>query len=182
MDSIKTRTSVLVLVALSLLAWGAGTSAQEVPGTEHQQPAEGVGATATEGMSVRSTDGTGIDSIDGTGTRATVGSGIDSIDGTGVDSIDGTGTQSSVGSDIDSIDGTGIDSIDGTGLSSAQPVFPQTGGTQYLVQVGDTLQSIALAHYGDANKYVVIYEANRTTISNPDSVEAGQTLVLPTLR
>ncbi|MBV9134602.1 MAG: LysM peptidoglycan-binding domain-containing protein [Chloroflexi bacterium] len=52
--------------------------------------------------------------------------------------------------------------------------------TQYVVQPGDTLRSIAEAQYGDAGQWPRIYDANRDAIgSNPDALVAGTTLQIP---
>lgn len=50
----------------------------------------------------------------------------------------------------------------------------------YTVQSGDTLSKIALAFYGDANKYPVIFEANTPMLEDPDKIYPGQTLRIPT--
>ena len=58
---------------------------------------------------------------------------------------------------------------------------PQAGATQYVVQPGDTLRSIALDQYGDAELWQTIYQANRSTIgANRDALVAGKTLQIPT--
>ena len=57
-----------------------------------------------------------------------------------------------------------------------------TGGDTYTVVSGDTLSKIARNHYGDGAKWHQIYEANKATIgSNPDHIEVGQVLTLPSL-
>jgi LysM repeat protein len=56
------------------------------------------------------------------------------------------------------------------------------GGTQtrsYTVKAGDTLSKIAKAHYGDANQYTKIFEANRDKLKDPDKIFPGQVLVIP---
>jgi nucleoid-associated protein YgaU len=61
--------------------------------------------------------------------------------------------------------------------ASPQPVG---AATQYVVQPGDTLRSIALDQYGDAEMWQTIYQANRDTIGpNPDALVAGTTLQIP---
>jgi len=48
---------------------------------------------------------------------------------------------------------------------------------EYIVQEGDTLSGIALAHYGDANLYPQIAAFNG--IANPDLINVGQKVLLP---
>src|SRR5947209_20363822 len=50
----------------------------------------------------------------------------------------------------------------------------------YKVQAGDTLSKIAKQFYGNANEYNRIFEANRDKLSNPDQIQVGQELVIPT--
>jgi nucleoid-associated protein YgaU len=57
-----------------------------------------------------------------------------------------------------------------------------SGGTQtrsYTVKAGDSLSKIAKAHYGDANQYTKIFEANRDKLKDPDKIFPGQVLVIP---
>ena len=54
-------------------------------------------------------------------------------------------------------------------------------GEFYTVKSGDTLSAIAKRHYGDANKYNVIFEANKPMLSDPDKIYPGQTLRIPRL-
>lgn len=49
----------------------------------------------------------------------------------------------------------------------------------YTVQAGDTLSKIAKTHLGDANAYMKIFEANRNTLSDPDKIQVGQVLTIP---
>jgi len=48
------------------------------------------------------------------------------------------------------------------------------------VVAGDTLSAIAKRYYGDASKYHRIFEANRDQLSDPDKIQAGQRLKIPT--
>jgi len=57
---------------------------------------------------------------------------------------------------------------------------PAQGATEYVVQPGDTLRSIALEQYGDAEQWQRIYDANRAAIGpNPDALVVGSKLELP---
>lgn len=53
--------------------------------------------------------------------------------------------------------------------------------TYYTVVSGDTLSKIAKAQYGDANKYMKIYEANTPMLKHPDKIYPGQVLRIPPL-
>jgi nucleoid-associated protein YgaU len=49
----------------------------------------------------------------------------------------------------------------------------------YTVQAGDSLSKISKQFYGDANKYMKIFEANKDKLADPDKIKAGQELVIP---
>lgn len=49
----------------------------------------------------------------------------------------------------------------------------------YTVKSGDTLSKISKQHYGDANQYQKIFEANRPMLSHPDKIYPGQVLRIP---
>ncbi len=49
----------------------------------------------------------------------------------------------------------------------------------YEVKKGDTLSKIAKDHYGNANAYMKIFEANKPMLSHPDKIYPGQTLRIP---
>jgi nucleoid-associated protein YgaU len=51
--------------------------------------------------------------------------------------------------------------------------------TTYTVVGGDSLSKIAKHFYGDANKYMKIFEANKDQLKNPDLIKPGQTLRIP---
>ena len=51
--------------------------------------------------------------------------------------------------------------------------------TFYTVKKGDTLSAIAKAQYGNANKYPVIFEANKPMLKDPDRIYPGQVLRIP---
>jgi nucleoid-associated protein YgaU len=47
------------------------------------------------------------------------------------------------------------------------------------VVAGESLSKIALKYYGNGNKYMKIFEANRDILSNPDLIKPGQKLRIP---
>ena len=49
----------------------------------------------------------------------------------------------------------------------------------YTVQPGDNLSKISKQFYGDANKYMKIFEANKDKLTDPDKVKAGMDLIIP---
>jgi nucleoid-associated protein YgaU len=49
----------------------------------------------------------------------------------------------------------------------------------HTVVSGDTLSKIAKAQYGDANKYMKIFEANKPMLKDPDKIYPGQVLRIP---
>ena len=49
----------------------------------------------------------------------------------------------------------------------------------YTVVKGDTLSAIAKTHYGNANAYMKIFEANKPMLSHPDKIYPGQLLRIP---
>ena len=51
--------------------------------------------------------------------------------------------------------------------------------TYYTVVSGDSLSKISKAQYGDANKYMKIYEANTPMLKHPDKIYPGQVLRIP---
>ena len=61
-------------------------------------------------------------------------------------------------------------------------VAPAAAEAQYHDVVrGDTLSAISKKYYGDANKYNVIFEANKPMLSHPDKIYPGQKLRIPAL-
>lgn len=49
----------------------------------------------------------------------------------------------------------------------------------YRVQPGDTMESIAVFFYEDAGKARNIYDANKSTVKDPNSLIEGQVLIIP---
>jgi nucleoid-associated protein YgaU len=52
-------------------------------------------------------------------------------------------------------------------------------GQFYTVVSGDTLSKISKQYYGDANKYMKIFDANKPMLSSPDKIYPGQKLRIP---
>jgi nucleoid-associated protein YgaU len=55
------------------------------------------------------------------------------------------------------------------------------GGQQrtYIVKAGDSLSKISQQFYGSASEYMRIFEANRDKLKDPNQIQAGQELVIP---
>ena len=51
--------------------------------------------------------------------------------------------------------------------------------TLYTVASGDSLSKIAKKHYGDANKYMMIFAANQPMLKDPNKIYPGQVLRIP---
>ena len=51
----------------------------------------------------------------------------------------------------------------------------------YTVKSGDTLSKIAKQFYGSADRYSVIFEANKPMLADPDKIYPGQVLRVPRL-
>jgi nucleoid-associated protein YgaU len=49
----------------------------------------------------------------------------------------------------------------------------------YTVKPGDSLSKISREFYGDANKYMKIFEANKDKLTDPNKVNAGTELLIP---
>jgi len=49
----------------------------------------------------------------------------------------------------------------------------------YTVVSGDNLSKISKAQYGDPNKYMKIFEANKPMLKDPDKIYPGQVLRIP---
>jgi len=65
------------------------------------------------------------------------------------------------------------------GVGGPSSTSAPTGGSTYTVKQGDTLSRISKQYYGDANKYMRIFEANRDKLKDPDKIQVGQVLAIP---
>lgn len=78
-----------------------------------------------------------------------------------------------------------------TPVNPVAPVTPTTpvtptapaaaGGGEYTVSAGDTLWSIAERMLGSGYRWTLIYEANRSTIQDPNRIYIGQRLIIPSI-
>jgi nucleoid-associated protein YgaU len=63
--------------------------------------------------------------------------------------------------------------------AAASASGPSTTARTYQVQPGDNLSKISKQFYGDANKYMKIFEANKDKMTDPDHIKAGMDLIIP---
>jgi nucleoid-associated protein YgaU len=56
---------------------------------------------------------------------------------------------------------------------------PKPKEQAYTVQSGDTLSKISKQFYGDANRYMKIFDANKDQLKDPNTIKAGQVLRIP---
>ena len=58
-------------------------------------------------------------------------------------------------------------------------IAPVSQLNMYVVVKGDTLSKIAREFYGDAAKYPLIFNANRSVLEYPDKIYPGLSLIIP---
>jgi nucleoid-associated protein YgaU len=75
----------------------------------------------------------------------------------------------------------GVSGVNISGLKVPPPTPAEEKVDYYVIQKGDTLSKIAKQYYGDANKYPVIFEANREVIRNADLIFPGQKIRIPAM-
>jgi nucleoid-associated protein YgaU len=49
----------------------------------------------------------------------------------------------------------------------------------YTVKSGDTLSKISKGHFGNAKRYMEIFNINKDILTNPDLIKVGQKLKIP---
>ena len=69
--------------------------------------------------------------------------------------------------------------VDAPKPAPAPPPPPKPVERIHEVVAGESLSKIALKYYGNGNKYMKIFEANRDILSNPDLIKPGQKLRIP---
>ena len=56
---------------------------------------------------------------------------------------------------------------------------PEASSKVYSVKKGDNLSSISKSKYGKESQWTKIYEANKSTVKNPNLIHPGQKLIIP---
>ena len=56
---------------------------------------------------------------------------------------------------------------------------PEASSKIYSVKKGDSLSSIAKSKYSKESQWTKIYEANKSTVKNPNLIRPGQKLIIP---
>lgn len=74
----------------------------------------------------------------------------------------------------------GVDTVDDQ-MTVRQTETPEPEATFHTVERGDTLSKIAKEVYGDAHKYMYIFEANKPMLTDPNLIYPGQVLRIPQL-
>jgi nucleoid-associated protein YgaU len=70
--------------------------------------------------------------------------------------------------------------MQGQAQGQFQPRVPEADETRFhRVASGETLSKISQQYYGEANKYMQIFEANRPLLKDPDQIYPGQMLRVP---
>ena len=79
---------------------------------------------------------------------------------------------------IKSVDRTYSDLLCDITIDPSLPA-PKPKEQSYTVQSGDTLSKISKQFYGDANRYMKIFDANKDQLKDPNTIKPGQTLRIP---
>ena len=78
------------------------------------------------------------------------------------------------------VDSTEQQKADFSGVTAKVDSTEEAIGEQsYTIEKGDTLSKIAKEHYGSANAWKHIFEANRDVIEDPDRIFPAQVIKLP---
>jgi nucleoid-associated protein YgaU len=81
--------------------------------------------------------------------------------------------------DFRGVQGGGSSTAPPPATADPEPIDQSRAERTYTVVEGDSLSRIAKRHYGDANKWRTIYEANRDLIKDPDLIHPGQSFRIP---
>ena len=76
----------------------------------------------------------------------------------------------------------GMTSVEPNSLATpAVQIQPETKGAQrfHLVRQGETLSEISSKYYGSTGKWRKIFEANRGTVQDANTVRSGTILIIP---
>lgn len=74
----------------------------------------------------------------------------------------------------------GVEKVVADDLTAPEPAPEEVSKDEfYEIKSGDTLGGIAKQFYGKASKYMVIFEANRDIISDPNKIYPGQKIRIP---
>ena len=87
------------------------------------------------------------------------------------------GLKNLVWGEIKSVDPTYADLTCDIAVDPSLAPPPET--RTYKVQPGDSLSKISKQVYGDANKYMRIFEANKDQLTDPNLIKVGQVLKIP---
>ena len=71
----------------------------------------------------------------------------------------------------------------GGGVASAQEAPPPSGQSparSHTVEAGESLSAISQAELGTSDRWVEIFALNRDTVADPDVIEIGEVLEIPT--
>ncbi len=85
------------------------------------------------------------------------------------------GIKNEVWDKIKSVDAKYTDLVADIGIDATLSVPAKV----YEVVGGDSLSKIAKKFYGDASKYMKIFEANKDQLADPDKIKIGQKLKIP---
>lgn len=62
---------------------------------------------------------------------------------------------------------------------AAAAVRASRGVRRHVIAEGDTLFSLAQRYYGDGERFIDVYRANRDVLTSPDRLPVGAELVIP---
>ncbi len=68
----------------------------------------------------------------------------------------------------------------GRGATRATPAR-STSLRRHVVGEGETLYTLAVRYYGDGDRFIDLYQANRAVLKSPDTLPKGTELVIPEL-